>query len=57
MTTCPEFDLLLPHKCPDPRSRGAAPLNFTSRLSRRSIVTPWGGPEGAKLDRKLIYSR
>lgn len=57
MTTCPEFDLLLPHKCPDPRSRRAAPLNFSSRLTKRSTCPPWGGPEGAKLDRKLIYSR
>jgi len=57
MTTCPEFDLLLPHKCPDPRSRRAAPLNFSSRLTKRAIFPSWGGPEGAKLDRQLIYSR
>jgi len=57
MTTCPEFDLLLPHKCPDQRSRRAAPLNFTSRYSKKSLFPPYGGPDGSKLDRKLIYSR
>ena len=48
MTTCPEFDLFLPHKCPDKRSRRDAPLNFTVRHA---------GPDGKKLDRKMIYSR
>eukprot|EP00092_Neocalanus_flemingeri_P098180 GFUD01125193.1.p1 GENE.GFUD01125193.1~~GFUD01125193.1.p1 ORF type:complete len:1498 (-),score=483.98 GFUD01125193.1:148-4641(-) len=57
MTTCPEFDLLLPHKCPDQRSRRAAPLNFTSRYSKKSLFPPYGGPDGSKLDRKLVYSR
>jgi len=57
MTTCPEFDLLLPHKCPDQRSRRAAPLNFTSRYSKKSLYPPHGGPDGSKLDRKLLYSR
>lgn len=57
MTTCPEFDLLLPHKCPDQRSRRAAPLNFTSRYSKKSLFPPYGGPDGLKLDRRLIYSR
>jgi len=57
MTTCPEFDLLLPHKCPDQRSKRAAPLNFTSRYSKKSLFPPYGGPDGLKLDRKLIYSR
>lgn len=31
MTTCPEFDLLVPHKCPDPRPKNSAPWNITSR--------------------------
>ena len=57
MTTCPEFDLFLPHKCPDQRSRRAAPLNFTARHSRKSLFPPFGGPDGSKLDRKLLYSR
>jgi HIV-1 Vpr-binding protein len=58
MTTCPEFDLLQPHKCPDPRPRHCAPFNFTTRHLRRSThFPPYGGPDGAKLDRKLIYGR
>ena len=57
MSTCAEFDLFLPHKCPDPRSRRDAPLNFTTRHSRRSLYPPFGGPDGQKLNRKLIYSR
>jgi len=43
--------------CPDQRSRRAAPLNFTSRYSKKSLFPPHGGPDGLKLDRKLIYSR
>ena len=72
MSTCAEFDLFLPHKCPDPRSdlilvtsvstfssrsRRDAPLNFTTRHSRRGLYPPFGGPDGQKLNRKLIYSR
>ena len=57
MSTCAEFDLFLPHKCPDPRSRRDAPLNFTARHSRRSLCPPFGGPDGQKLNRKFIYSR
>ncbi len=57
MTTCPEFDLFLPHKCPDKRSRREAPVNVYSRISRRRIMAPFGGPGGGNLNRKLIYSR
>ena len=57
MTTCPEFDLFLPHKCPDKRSRRDAPLNFTARYGRQSYFPPHAGPDGKKLNRKLIYSR
>ncbi|XP_059078551.1 DDB1- and CUL4-associated factor 1-like isoform X2 [Tigriopus californicus] len=57
MTTCPEFDLLIPHKCPDPRPKNAAPMNFSLRHSRKEVWPPFGGPEGGKLDRQLIYSR
>ncbi len=64
MTTCPEFDLFVPHKCPDPRPRSSAPMNFATRFTRRSTAaafgrTPFiGGPlDGRKLDRKLVYSR
>ena len=38
MTTCPEFDLLLPQKCPDQRLRRAAPLNFTAGTPRRAFT-------------------
>ena len=34
-----------------------APLNFTTRHSRRSLHPPYGGPDGQRLNRKLIYSR
>lgn len=57
MATCPEFDLFYPHKCPDPRPKNSAPMNFTTRYSRRALNPPYGGPDGFKLDRKLIYSK
>ena len=58
MATCPEFDLFTPHKCPDPRPKNSAPSNFLTRLSARmSTYPPFGGPDGGRLDRKLIYSR
>ena len=56
VTTCPEFDMFLPHKCPD-RSRRDAPLNFTVRHGRQSYFPPHAGQNGKKLNRKLIYSR
>ena len=34
MVTCPEFDLLAHHKCPDPRPKQSAPWNFTSRYAK-----------------------
>jgi HIV-1 Vpr-binding protein len=57
MTTCPEFDLFLPHRCPDKRSKRAAPLNLAARMGCKSVFPRHGGPDGAKLDRKLLYSR
>ena len=57
MTTCPEFDLFLPHKCPDKPSKREAPINFITRQCRKSSMAPFGGPGGARLDRKLLYSR
>ena len=58
MATCPEFDLFAPHKCPDPRPKNSAPANFVTRLSSRmSVFPPFGGPDGGRFDRKLIYSR
>ena len=58
MTTCPEFDLFIPHKCPDPRPKSSAPLNFATRFARRSSARPpFGGSDGRRLDRKYVYSR
>ncbi len=58
MTTCPQFDLLVPHKCPDPRPKNSAPLNFTARFVRSSFMCPpYGVPDGLKLNRKLVYSK
>jgi len=57
MTTCPEFDLFLPHKCPDKRSKREAPVNLATRQSWKKQLPPFGGPGGAKLDRKLVYSK
>ena len=37
MTTCPEFDLFVPHKCPDPRPKSSAPLNFATRFALRYL--------------------
>ena len=57
MVTCPEFDLFAHHKCPDPRPKHSAAWNLTSRMMQRQLFTPYGGFEGAKLDRKFLYSR
>ena len=57
MVTCPEFNLLAHHKCPDPRPKQSAPWNLTSRMMSRQIFPPFGGPEGGKLDRKFVHSR
>ena len=57
MTTCPEFDLFLPHKCPDKQSKREAPINIVTRQIRKRTHAPFGGPGGAKLNRKLLYSR
>lgn len=54
MVTCPQFDLLVPHKCPDGKSKTAAPVNFTARVQRRSLAPPYGGTDGARFDRKLV---
>ncbi len=44
-------------RCPDKRSKRSAPLNFAARLGAKSVLPRHGGPDGAKLDRKLLYSR
>ena len=57
MVTCPEFDLFAHHKCPDPRPKHSAAWNLTSRMMQRQLFPPYGGFEGARLDRKFLYSR
>ncbi|KAK3101991.1 hypothetical protein FSP39_007955 [Pinctada imbricata] len=57
VTTCPPMSLFKPHRCPDPRGRNLAPLNFSSRLSHRQLSPPYGGRDGARANRAFIYSR
>ncbi|XP_046626908.1 protein mahjong isoform X1 [Neodiprion virginianus] len=52
MVTCPQFNLLEPHKCPDPRAKNSSPTNLAVRLTRRSL-----GMDSRRLDRRYIYSR
>lgn len=54
MSTCPQFDLFMPHKCPDPRPnrRSGLSFNFAGRLYRREL-----GYGSRRLDRHLINSR
>lgn len=53
MSTCPQFDLFVPHKCPDPRPNrsGANCANFAGRHFRRQ-----GGVSSRRLDRRLVHS-
>ncbi|XP_034255066.1 DDB1- and CUL4-associated factor 1 isoform X2 [Thrips palmi] len=57
MITCPQFNLFEPHKCPDPKAKRSAPINFAMRNIRRSVFPPFGGPDGFRLDRRLVHSR
>lgn len=54
MSTCPQFDLVLPHKCPDPRPTKASGLshNFAARYFRQQA-----GFNASRLDRRLIHSQ
>lgn len=53
MSTCPQFDLFKPHKCPDPRSNRISGLgiNMASRIFKRQ-----SGFDSRKLDRKFVHS-
>lgn len=53
MSTCPPFDLIAPHKCPDPRINKVSGLsmNFAARYFRQQA-----GFNGRRLDRRLIHS-
>ncbi|XP_029006472.1 DDB1- and CUL4-associated factor 1-like isoform X2 [Betta splendens] len=57
VTTCPPFSLFTPHRCPEPKQRRQAPLNFTARLGSRVLYPRYGGVDRGPLDRHLIFSR
>uniref|UniRef100_A0A3P8WZD7 DDB1- and CUL4-associated factor 1 n=1 Tax=Cynoglossus semilaevis TaxID=244447 RepID=A0A3P8WZD7_CYNSE len=57
VATCPPFSLFTPHQCPEPKQRRQAPVNFTSRYTRRVIYPKYGGVDGGCFDRHLIFSR
>lgn len=52
MSTCPQFDLFLPHKCPDPRPNKMSGLSFAGRFFRQQ-----GGFSSRRLDRRLVHSQ
>ncbi|KAJ6646016.1 Protein mahjong, partial [Pseudolycoriella hygida] len=54
MSTCPQFDLFAPHKCPDPRPNKMHGLcsNFAGRYFRRQA-----GYNSKRLDRRLVHSQ
>ncbi|XP_018571764.1 DDB1- and CUL4-associated factor 1 isoform X2 [Anoplophora glabripennis] len=52
MATCPQFNLFIPHKCPDPKPRITTANNFAIRCARRSI-----GYQSKTLDRRFVHSR
>uniref|UniRef100_A0A0K8V4J0 DDB1-and CUL4-associated factor-like 1 n=1 Tax=Bactrocera latifrons TaxID=174628 RepID=A0A0K8V4J0_BACLA len=52
MTTCPQFDLFTPHKCPDPKpNRSGDNLNLTARIFKAQA-----GYNTARLDRRYVHS-
>lgn len=53
MSTCPQFDLFVPHKCPDPRPNKVSghSANFAGRYFRRQ-----GGISSRRLDRRLVHT-
>ncbi|XP_017768029.1 PREDICTED: protein mahjong [Nicrophorus vespilloides] len=52
MATCPQFNLFVPHKCPDPKPRITASNNFIVRCARRQM-----GFQSRNMDRRLTHSR
>ncbi|KAB0791614.1 hypothetical protein PPYR_03414 [Photinus pyralis] len=52
MATCPQFNLFVPHKCPDPKPKIQTASNFALRSVRRQV-----GYQSKALDRKFIHSR
>lgn len=57
VATCPPFELLAPHRCPEPTNHLTAPRNIASRIMRRRVFAPKGGINGAKFDRHYVYSK
>ncbi|XP_055624237.1 protein mahjong isoform X2 [Toxorhynchites rutilus septentrionalis] len=53
MSTCPQFDLFVPHKCPDPRPNRASGMstNFAARFFKRHA-----GYSSERFDRRLVHS-
>lgn len=49
MVTCPQFNLFVPHKCPDPKPKNITSGNFVMRLMRGQI--------SRRLDQRLVHSR
>lgn len=55
MSTCPQFDLFLPHKCPDPRPNRnvmGGSVNVAARYFKRQQ-----GFSSVKLDRRFVHSQ
>lgn len=52
MATCPQFNLFVPHKCPDPIQRITFAVNFTMRTCRRQL-----GYYSKPLDYRYIHSK
>ncbi|XP_062558301.1 protein mahjong isoform X4 [Armigeres subalbatus] len=53
MSTCPQFDLFIPHKCPDPRPNRTSGMNinFATRFFKRHA-----GYSSQRFDRRLVHS-
>ncbi|CAG9864733.1 unnamed protein product [Phyllotreta striolata] len=52
MAMCPQFNLFVPHKCPDPKPRVLTANNFAMRSVRQQI-----GSHSRTMDRKFVHSR
>ncbi|VVC46311.1 Hypothetical protein CINCED_3A010795 [Cinara cedri] len=49
VVTCPQFNLFVPHKCPDPKPRNSTCTNFAMRFAKNI--------HSRRLDQRLIHSR
>nr|XP_023011599.1 protein mahjong [Leptinotarsa decemlineata] len=52
MATCPQFNLFMPHKCPDPKPRITTANNYVLRCARRQL-----GYQSKIMDRRFVHSR